>query len=184
MPLDKQAVFLDRDGTINEDVNYLTKPEQLKLFPRVAEAIASLNKDYLVFIVTNQAAVGKGLCTEDEVNKVHDYLLAELWPGRISKVYSCFHHPVYGIGDYLKECSCRKPKSGMILQAASEFNVSLKDSYMIGDKIIDIKAGSSAGVRTILVKTGYAGRDSTIDIVPDYVAEDLYEASRLIMEKK
>lgn len=185
MSLEKRiAVFLDRDGVINEDYGHITKPEQIVLYPRVIEAISMLNKDYMVFIATNQSVVGRGMCTEEELHKIHSHLRSLLGEAKIDKIYSCFHHPTEAVGEYKRECTCRKPRPGMILQAAQKYDLEYNQCYFIGDKTTDIYAGFLTGVKTILVKTGAAGKDNQHKIPPNYIAEDLYEAAKFILEKK
>ncbi len=182
----QRAVFLDRDGTINEDAGFVTKPEQLRLIPYAAKAIALLNEKYKVVVITNQPMVGRGLCTEEDIKMIHHELLRQLsmQDAKLDGIYACFHHPIMGLGEYRQSCSCRKPMPGMILKAADELSLDLASSYMVGDKTSDIKAGLSAGLKTILVKTGTAGNDGFNDAVPDYVAEDLYHAAKIILEKR
>jgi D-glycero-D-manno-heptose 1,7-bisphosphate phosphatase len=156
----RPAVFLDRDGTIVEDVGYLSGPEQLVLLPRSAEAIARLNAAKVpVVVVTNQAGVARGYFSESRVREVHlrlDQLLAER-SARIDRYYFCPHHPDAGDGPYRRVCECRKPRPGLLLQAAAELEIDLSRSFMIGDKRSDLDAGAAAGTRTVLVRTGYGG---------------------------
>jgi D-glycero-D-manno-heptose 1,7-bisphosphate phosphatase len=181
----ERAVFIDRDGVINESDGFITKKEQIKLIPNSARAISILGRMFKVFIITNQPSVGRGLCSEEEAKEVNKHLISllEAEGARVDATYMCFHHPVHGQGKYLKECDCRKPKPGMILKAAKDFNIDLKKSFMIGDKTGDIKAGFLAGTKTVLVKTGYGGDDGYKDAVPDYVAEDLYQSINKILKE-
>ena len=182
----KRAVFLDRDGVIIRDVDLLHKKEDVGLIPRTAEAIKLLNeRGYLVVIVTNQPVVARGLCTLDEAVSINDHIkyLLQQQGARIDAVYLCPHHPnpTGQIGDtgpnltYVMECDCRKPKSGMILQAKKDLQIiDLSLCYMIGDSISDIKAGNEAGCKTILVDRERAEKFS--DAIPNHKARDLYEA--------
>lgn len=181
------AIFLDRDGVIIDHVDHISRPEQVKLINKAADAISLLNKNYKIILITNQAAVGRGICTERDANKVNEKMLAMLAQdeAKIDATYMCFHHPVHGIGKYKQDCNCRKPKPGMILKAQVDFNIDLKKSYIIGDSTQDIKAGNLAGLKTILVKTGYAGKDRICpDAAPSNVAEDLYSAAQIILGDK
>lgn len=179
----RKAAFLDRDGVIIEETNFITDPSKVKLLDNAAKAIARLNKDYLVFIITNQPAVGRGLCTEEQAKAVNNRVLELLAQdgARIDATYMCFHHPIHGLGKYKAECECRKPKPGMILKAAEEHNIDLAQSFTIGDKTGDIKAGYLAGTKTILVQTGYGGDDGFKDAAPDYTAKDLHEAVKIML---
>lgn len=189
------AIFLDRDGTINEDVNFLSKPEQLILIDGSAEAIKEANELGLkVIVFTNQSGIARGYFTEDDLHKVHkrlDELLAQKG-AKIDAYYYCPHHPVEGNGEYKVECECRKPKDGMLQRASREQNIDLKKSFVIGDRCIDVQAGKTAGATTILVLTGY-GRDEykkckDENFEPDFVAENLKEAIEIVkkclMERK
>ncbi len=189
------AIFLDRDGTINEDVNFLSKPEQLILIDGSAEAIKEANELGLkVIVFTNQSGIARGYFTEDDLHRVHkrlDELLAQKG-ARIDAYYYCPHHPVEGNGEYKVECECRKPKDGMLQRASREQNIDLKKSFVIGDRCIDIQAGKTAGATTILVLTGY-GKDEykkckDENLEPDFIAESLKEAIEIVkkclMERK
>ncbi|MCG2719700.1 MAG: HAD family hydrolase [Nanoarchaeota archaeon] len=180
-----KSVFLDRDGVIIEETKFIISTDKVQLIDKAAEAIKELNKHFKVFIVTNQPAVGKGMCSEKEAINLNNYIISQLEEkgAKIDKTFMCFHHPVHGLGKYKVECECRKPKPGMILEAAKEFDIDLENSWMIGDKIGDIKSGVLAGTKTILVKTGYGGKDGFNDAIPNYVSEDLYAASKLILNE-
>ncbi len=157
MPAD-EAVFLDRDGTLIEEVNYLSRVEQVRLLPGAAEAVRRVNEAGVrVVVVTNQAGVARGYFPEDRVAEVHAHLSAVLGErgARIDTYYYCPHHAESGVGAYKVDCDCRKPKPGMLRTAARELGLDLSRSWMIGDKVCDLKAGAAAGCRTVLVKTGY-----------------------------
>lgn len=177
----KKAVFLDRDGVINEEVNLLQKPEQLKLIPRAGEAISMLNQAGIpVILITNQPVIARGLCTIDGLNRIHDKLqeLLKAYKAKFNAVYCCPHHPKFS-----RSCRCRKPEPGMLLKAARDYDINLSESYMIGDRISDIKAGLLAGCSTIGVRTGYACDDGYNDAAPDIMADDLYHAVEIILER-
>lgn len=181
----RPALFLDRDGVIVEEVHYLSRPSQLSLIPGSAEAIALLNRNRVpVVVVTNQSGVARGLYPHSRIGEIHsglDSLLAE-HGAHIDGYYYCPHHPTKGLLPYRTACECRKPRPGMLLRAALEFHLDLSRSYMVGDRMSDLEAGSNAGCRPILVKTGYGGavarslrRDS---LTPHYVADNLSEVVR------
>jgi len=189
------AIFLDRDGTINEDVNFLSSPEQLVLIDGSAEAIRLANEIGLkVIVFTNQSGIARGYFTEEDLKKIHkrlDEMLAEKG-ARIDAYYYCPHHPTEGNGNYKVECECRKPKDGMLKKASREKNIDLKNSFVVGDRCIDIEAGKAAGATTILVLTG-CGREelercSEKNLKPDFVAQNLKEAIEIVkkclMERK
>ena len=154
----EKIVFLDRDGTINEEVNYLHRTEDLKFLPGVPEALRLLKEvGFKLVVVTNQAGVARGYYTCADVEHLHAYMNEELkkYGAEIDAFYYCPHHPVHGIGIYKKVCQCRKPGTGMFLQAEERFRIDKAHSYMIGDKLLDVEAGVNYGVPGILVGTGY-----------------------------
>ncbi len=154
----RPAVFLDRDGTVNVEVHYLSQPEQIELLPTVSETISMLNsRGILVVIVTNQAGVARGYFPEHRLITIHDHLRRILGEKNacIDGVYYCPHHPSAGLGEYRKVCDCRKPMPGMLTRAASELAIDLTRSLLIGDRESDLQAGANAGCQTALVTTGY-----------------------------
>lgn len=184
------AVFIDRDGVINELKNYeeavyVTKEKDIKLIDKAAEGIKKLNeKNIKVIVISNQSQVAKGLVTIDGINKINQHLnnLLKNKGAKIDEFYFCPHHPNNGVNEYCVECECRKPKPGLILKASKENKIDIKKSYMIGDRIIDIKAGKSAGCKiNIGVRTGYGCNDSSDDI-PDIVVENLLYACEFVLE--
>jgi histidinol-phosphate phosphatase family protein len=179
-----KAVFLDRDGTICEEVNYLTNPAQLKILPRVGEAIKLLNESgFKVIVVTNQSAIARGFMTEEDLKMIHKKMLRELSKEKayIDAVYYCPHHP----GD---NCECRKPRAALLMKAVNELGVSLHDSYVVGDKQSDIALSSHIKCKSVLVLTGYGSNElQTIEqwiVKPTHIAADLYDAVRWILRKE
>lgn len=179
-----KTVFLDRDGTVNEEVSYLSSIEQLKIIPRAAAAIKLLNDNgFKVIIITNQSGVARNYFSEDSLKQINEHLMAELSKegATIHGVYYCPHHPDFG-------CSCRKPNPGNIEKARQEHDLDLSHSYMVGDTMRDMETGFNANLRTVLVLTGYGEeeRDKYKDDPrqPDFVARDLYEASDWIIRDK
>jgi D,D-heptose 1,7-bisphosphate phosphatase len=169
----QKAIFLDRDGTINKYVGFLTSPEQFELIDGVAEAIKQINKSgYLAIVITNQPVIARGDCTFDELQRIHDKMETELGKqgAFIDALYLCPHHPDKGFEgerpDYKLECDCRKPKAGLFMQAKRDFNIDLSQSYMIGDSEMDVKAGGAAGCKeSILVEINKK------DVLQDVVRE-------------
>jgi len=181
-----RAVFVDRDGTLNEEVGYLSRMDQLKIFPRAVEAIRLVNaRGMKAVVISNQSGIARGYFTEDFVRSVHDRInqLLGAEGARIDGFYVCPHHPVHGSGIYKRDCDCRKPKPGLLLQAAAEMNIDLARSYMIGDMLKDIEAGKKAGARGILVKTGYGSNIVRTDM-PAYIAEDILDAVKWILREQ
>ena len=155
----RPALFLDRDGVLIEEVEYLARPEQVRLIPGAAAAIRKVNDaGWRVVVVSNQSGVARGLFPESLLPEIHrviaDRLLAEAG-ARVDRFYYCPHHPTEGQGGYRIDCDCRKPKPGMLLKAAAELGIDLARSWMVGDRATDLQAGAAAGCRTILVRTGY-----------------------------
>jgi D-glycero-D-manno-heptose 1,7-bisphosphate phosphatase len=184
----RRAVFMDRDGTISEEIGYVNHPSRYRIFPYAAEAVRLLNSHgWLAILVTNQAGVARGYFTEEMVGAVHDILKMELETGdaRLDAIYYCAHHPSVGEPPYRLDCDCRKPKPGLISRAAREFDIDLTESWMIGDRYSDIELARNAGVRSAFVLSGYGRgeweyqRDAWRH-EPDVVAEDLLEAVRRI----
>lgn len=181
----QKVVFLDRDGTMNEEVQYLYRPEDLVLIPGCGEAVRLLNEaGYRVIVVTNQAGVARGYYKEEDVNTLHAYLndLLARENAHVDAFYYCPHHPEHGIGAYKKNCHCRKPETGMFEQAERDLpgGIDRKASFLIGDKLLDTEAGHRFGVTSILVGTGYGAklREETASAEShyDYYAETLLDA--------
>ncbi len=180
------GLFLDRDGTINQEVDFLSKPEEVILIPKAADAIREANElGVKVCIVSNQSGIARGLLTPEDLERVnarlHELLARE--GARIDGMYVCPHHPEYGPPLYRKNCTCRKPDTGMIIQAAREHSIDLQASYVIGDRCIDVQAGRKAGCGTVLVLTGYGRNEKdeclrTLNV--DHVAVDLYDGWTII----
>ncbi|MBL6867816.1 MAG: D-glycero-beta-D-manno-heptose 1,7-bisphosphate 7-phosphatase [Cryomorphaceae bacterium] len=181
----QRCVFLDRDGVINIDTDLIDRPEDLELYPYTASSIRRLNKmGFLVVVVTNQSVIARGLCTIATLDEIHKKMETELGQDGafVEAIYYCPHHPHSGyegeIKEFKVECSCRKPKPGMLLEAADRFNIDLTQSYLVGDSPRDIEAGANAGVETIRVKTGHGLKPHTT--VPKHYVEDLVSAVDLI----
>jgi D,D-heptose 1,7-bisphosphate phosphatase len=189
------AVFLDRDGTINEEVGYLDRIEKLKIFPNAYNAIRLINNSGMkAFVVSNQAGVARGFFTEEFVVSVNELMQANLnnQGARIDKFYYCPHHPTEGKGIYLQNCACRKPAPGMLIRASRELGIDLTASYLIGDRFLDMETAKRAGAKGILVKTGYGesllqddGPDTaTPENKPDFIATDIHDAVEWILKDK
>ena len=146
----RPAAFLDRDGVLNVDTGYPGRPEDIVWIDGAREAVAALNRlGYWVFVVTNQAGVARGYYSEADVIALHDWMQGEFAAqgGRVDAFYYCPHHPVHGIGAYLKACDCRKPAPGMLLRAMRDRQVDRAASFLVGDKESDLAAARAAGVR-------------------------------------
>ena len=177
------AVFFDRDGTLNHEVNHLNAPDQLILLDGVLEAVRRVNRAGILAIgITNQPVLARGAVTVEGMEKIHARLDSLLGNGGayLDRIYVCPHHPDGGFAGEVPElkinCICRKPEAGLFDLAVQELNISRRDSWMVGDTTSDILAGKRAGLRTILVNTGYAGRDFKYSVDPDFVASNLADA--------
>ncbi len=182
----RRAVFLDRDGTINEERQYLCRVEDFHFIGGAVEAIRLLRgKGFLVVVVTNQSGIGRGYYAEDDLHALHRHMHAELerQGTGVDACYFCPHHPTHGQGSYAVDCACRKPLPGMLLQAASELGIDLASSWMIGDKSADVEAGLAAGCRAMLVKTGYGAGEAGYLPPGIRVVDDLLAAARAIIEE-
>lgn len=184
------AVFLDRDGTINEEVGYLDKLASLVIYPQAITAIRMLNENGMkAIVVTNQSGVARGYYPEAFVTEVHEAMQESLAREQafLDALYYCPHHPE-GQGNYRRSCRCRKPAPGMLLAAAREMELDLSRSYMIGDTGKDMQTARAAGVKGVLVRTGY-GREAEAATLqgggsPCYVAEDILAAIFWIMRDR
>jgi len=153
----QRAVLLDRDGTITVEGEWLTRRQDLVLVPGAAAALARLAaQGWKLVMITNQSAIARGLITPAQLDEIHAELQQHLAAGgaRLDAIYSCPHHPTAGLGAYRVECECRKPKPGLVLQAARELGLDLARCWMVGDAARDLEAGWAAGVPGILVATG------------------------------
>lgn len=186
----RAGVFLDRDGTINEEIDFLTRPEDLRLIPGAAEAIRALNlRDLPVCVISNQSGVARGLLTEADLGPIHARLRALLAEegARLDRIDYCPHHPTAGIPPYAVECDCRKPSPGMVLRGARSLGIDPARSFVVGDRIVDVQAGRNAGAGTVLVLTGYGSRSleecREAGVIPDHIAPSLRGAVDFILSK-
>ncbi len=186
----RKAVFLDRDGTLIQERGYLKDPAEVALEPAAAEAVARLRKNgFAVVLITNQSGVARGYYTEDDVASVHRKVeaLLEAEGTGLDGIYYCPHYPEGEVEAYTKVCNCRKPGTGMLLQAAEDLDLRIEGSYVIGDKLTDSEAARREGMTGILVKTGYGDEEwktclqETDPQRPDRVVLDLSEAADFIL---
>jgi D-glycero-D-manno-heptose 1,7-bisphosphate phosphatase len=186
----KASVFLDRDGTINEEMGYINHPDRFVVFPFVAESIRIFNTlGFHVFVVTNQSGIARGYYEESLVIDLHQKLLHMMnnENARIDDVFYCPHHPKEGKGKYLLDCDCRKPKPGMIYQAMEKYDIDLENSYMIGDRYKDIVFAKKMQMKSALVLTGYGKGEyefqkSQWKVHPDIIGSNLLDVARIIKD--
>lgn len=188
----QKAIFLDRDGVINKEIDNLTNIDDFVLINNVSDAVKKINKsEFLSIVITNQPVIAKGFITEDELKNIHkkmDTLIGEQ-RAYFDDLFYCPHHPEIGFHGEIKElkidCECRKPKSGMLIEAAEKYNINLSKSWMIGDRYADIKAGKNVGCKTILLNTGHNGNDKIkfSDLEADYIFSCLNDAVEFILRE-
>ncbi|MFN2493328.1 MAG: D-glycero-alpha-D-manno-heptose-1,7-bisphosphate 7-phosphatase [Pyrinomonadaceae bacterium] len=187
-----RAVFIDRDGTISEEVGYINDPSRFRLFPFAALALKQLKENgWLSIVTTNQAGVARGYFSEDMIKTVHERMTNELERdgGKLDAIYYCAHHPSVGPPPYRRDCDCRKPKPGLISRAATDFNIDLAESWMVGDRYTDVEMARNAGVKSAFVLTGYGRGEwehqrGNWSQQPDFVAADLLEAVKTIVSQR
>jgi D-glycero-D-manno-heptose 1,7-bisphosphate phosphatase len=178
----RPAVFIDRDGTISEEVGYINHPSRFRVFPYSAEAIRILNNNgWLAIVITNQAGVARGYFPEEMIASVHDRLKTDLANARLDAIYYCAHHPSVGEPPYRFDCDCRKPKTGLIDCAVKDFEIDLEASWMVGDRYSDVELARNAGLHSAFVLSGYGCGEweyqrNAWKHQPDIVCENLLEA--------
>lgn len=185
----RAAVFLDRDGTINEQMGYINHISRFYLLDGAAKAIRCLNEvDMPVVVVTNQSGLARGYFPEELLEQVHREMARLLLEegAKIDGLYVCPHHPEAKRVKFRENCNCRKPKTGLLEQAAQEMNIDLERSFMVGDRFSDIRCGASVGAKTILVLSGYGRGDleyvgSEQEVQADFIAENLTDAVSWIL---
>lgn len=177
----KKAVFIDRDGTININVEYLDNPDNFKMYPGVAEGIKLLNKNgFLVIVVTNQSGIARGFFTEDVLKKIHKKMIDDFSKkgAKIDAIYYCPHHPD-------DNCDCRKPKIGLFKKAFEKFDIDASKSFMIGDRVLDVEAGFNMGLKTVIVpekKKAVSKEMKKSDVTPDFYCNEFIEGVKWILD--
>lgn len=188
----RPAVFIDRDGTISEEVGYVNHPSRYRVYPYSAEAVGKLNQaGWLAILVTNQAGVARGYFAESMIREVHHILTDELARegARLDAIYYCPHHPSVGAPPFRQACDCRKPLPGLITRAAAEHHIDLDNSWMIGDRASDVELARNANLRSAFVLSGY-GRGEwefsrhTFKHTPEIIAENLLDAVNQILARR
>src|SRR6476659_6450820 len=185
----RPAVFIDRDGTISEEVGYVNHPSRFRVFPYSEEAIKTLNDNCsLAILVTNQAGFARGYFSEDVIVTVHQQLSQTLETdhAQLDAIYNCAHHPTVGEPPYRLDCDCRKPKAGLITRASADFDIDLSKSWMVGDRFSDIELAHNAALRSAFVLSGYGRGEweyqrSSWELQPELVSEDLLGAVKSIV---
>ncbi|MHB2025231.1 MAG: D-glycero-alpha-D-manno-heptose-1,7-bisphosphate 7-phosphatase [Elusimicrobiota bacterium] len=179
-----RAVFLDRDGVIVREVDYLRHPKDLRLLRGSARAIRALKKaGFKLIVITNQSAIARGYLTLAQLTRIHRKLqyLLRLQNAALDAIYFCPHHPQAGARI---RCLCRKPGTALLKKAADRFGIDIPSSYFIGDATTDVLTAKKAGCRSILVRTGYGGKDGVYKAKPDFTCENLAAAAKLIFSEE
>ena len=185
--MSKPAVFLDRDGTIIEEIGYLDRRERVELYPWTIDAIRTFNRAGLpVVLVTNQSGVARGFFTEQVVDDVHAHMAAMLAEGgaRIDAYYYCPHHPDGKVPAYARACECRKPRRGLVDRAVRELDVDPARSFVVGDRWLDVALAREVGAKGVLVRTGYGAsveQDRPADLTADAIVDNLIAAASWIL---
>lgn len=185
------AIFIDRDGTINEERGYINHIDRFVLIKGVPKAIKLINDlGYLAIVITNQSGVARGYYDIERMETYHEKMKKQLAEAgaHVDAVYFCPHHPQGTVKEFAIECTCRKPETGMIDRALEDFEIDLDNSFLIGDRYRDILFGKKLGLTTILVKTGYGKGEwefekETWNEPPDHIADDLLQAVQWIKER-
>lgn len=186
---ERVAVFLDRDGTLNVEVDFVRSPDALQIIAGAPEAVRKLNeRGVITCVISNQSGIARGYLTEADLALIHVKLEADFssYGARFDRILYCPHHPTEGIAPYNIECECRKPKPGMLLKGAEEFQLDLRNCFVVGDSVVDMQAGNAVGATTILVQTGYGTKalatcaEQQIPIA--FVAESVVDAIDFIVD--
>ena len=185
----QRAIFLDRDGTINVSKGFISKADDLELIPDTIDAIKAINKSgALAIVITNQPVIARGECSFEELHNIHNKLKTLLGEkgAFVDDIFYCPHHPDKGFEGEVPElkfdCECRKPKTGMIEEAVKKYNIDLSKSYMVGDSTMDLETARNAGIKSVLVNTGFAGNDGKYDRSCDIDADNLFDAVEKIIK--
>lgn len=167
----KPAIFLDRDGVLTIERGHISKIEEVELFSYAAECIDHIHeKGYVAIVITNQSGVARGLFPEEELQALHERIRKSTG---VDAIYYCPHYIKGIVSRYSVNCNCRKPNIGLIERAQKDFEIDLKKSYMVGDRATDIQTGRNAGLKTVLLESGYGSRDLNQQIQADYTVENL-----------
>ena len=185
----QRVIFLDRDGTMNVSKGFISNADELELIPGTIEAVKAINKSgALAIVITNQPVIARGECSFEELHNIHNKLKTLLGEkgAFVDDIFYCPHHPDKGFEGEVPElkfdCECRKPKTGMIDEAVKKYNIDLSKSYMVGDSTMDLELARNAGVKSVLVDTGFAGNDGKYDRSCDIEAKDLLDAVEKIIK--
>lgn len=185
----RRAVFFDRDGTLNVEVGHLRRLDHFEMYPFASRAVKQVNEaGLLAIVITNQSGVARGFFPEAHVHSANAKLITHLEAGgaRIDRIYYCPHHPEGPVEQFMQACNCRKPAPGMLEQAAADFGIALEESFVVGDRFVDVEAGLRAGASPVLVLTGAGVEELTTHRTarqPHHVADDVEAAVAWILSR-
>lgn len=172
----KPAVFLDRDGVLTVEKSYVRNLNEMEIFPYSKDAVRLIHeKGYLAIVISNQSGIARGYFTEDDLKLMNDELMRQT---DVDRIYYCPHHPEGKILEFRKICDCRKPKTGLIDKARNDFEIDMDNSYFVGDRSSDIKCGENAGIRTVLLESGYGTKKMEEKVKPDFAFDNLIEFAK------
>jgi len=176
----KPALFLDRDGVLNEEISYISRVENLNIFPYVPSCVKRFHElGYLVIVISNQSGIARGIIEEEILLEINNRLQMETG---VDAIYYCPHHPNGIIKKYAIQCECRKPGIGMIERACKDYEIDLNKSYMVGDRASDINTGIKCGIKTVLLESGYGSANLEENVEADYVMSDLRDVVKKLEE--
>ncbi len=189
---EQRAVFLDRDGTIIEEMGYINHFSRIRIFPFAVQAVRLLkDAGWKVVVVTNQAGVARGYFSETELNEMNNWMLDRFarQGAELDALYYCPHHPREGLEKYRMDCNCRKPKTGLIEKAAADLKIDVSRSWIVGDRFSDIELGRRAGMKSVFVLTGYGIGEYTrykgaLPVKADFIFNDVLQAAQFIVKNK
>jgi D,D-heptose 1,7-bisphosphate phosphatase len=174
----KPAVFLDRDGVLTEENGYVCSIEEMRIFPYAKDCVRQIKKKgYYTIVITNQSGVARGLFTEEMLIEMNNYLQKKIG---VDAIYYCPHYQKGKEEKYTMNCNCRKPKTGMIERACKEFDIDMEKSFFVGDRAGDIMAGRNAGIKTVLLESGYGTERLENNVIPDYIFDDLRKVIQIL----
>lgn len=174
----RPAVFLDRDGVLVEERGYVLSVNELNIFPYVEECVRKMKeKNYYAIVITNQSGIARGFFSEQALEEMNTYLIGKTG---VDGIYYCPHHPKGKVQAYSRLCHCRKPEIGLLEMACETFSIDLKNSYMVGDRASDIRTGQNAGIKTVLLESGYGTARLEETVKPDYIFQDLKEFIKIL----
>lgn len=176
------TIFLDRDGVLNVEKSYICSIDELEIYDYARKSVDMIHqKGYLAIVISNQSGIARGLFSEESLQKMNAFLMDNTG---VDAVYYCPHYLQGKVKKYAIDCDCRKPNIGLLQKSGEDYSIDMKQSYMVGDRAVDILTGQNAGVKTVLLKTGYGERGLEFDITPDHIYDNLLEFAKKLPRAK